>query len=69
MPSTIMEPKVTLLLAKARGGFLNCCLIKNGGRGTKPAYILMAMIPLLAIQLKATCNGNPTCDFYWKKEI
>ena len=54
-----MEPKVTLLLAKTRGGFLNCHLFKNGGRGTKPTYIFMVIIPLLVIELKATPNGNP----------
>ena len=47
-----MEPKVTLLLAKARGGFLNSHLIKNRGRGTKPAYKFMVITPLLAIELK-----------------
>ena len=59
-----MEPKVTLLLAKTRGGFLNCNLFKNGGRGTKPTYIFIVIIPLLVIELKATPNGNPNGDFY-----
>ena len=62
----IMEPKVTLLLAKARGGFLNCLLIKNSGRGTKPTYKFMVIISLLVIELKATPNGNPTNNFYWR---
>ena len=60
-----MEPKVTLLLAKTRGGFLNCHLFKNGGRGTKPTYIFLVIIPLLVIELKATPNGNPSDDCYW----
>ena len=30
-----MEPNVALLLAKARGGFLHCHLIKNVGMSTK----------------------------------
>ena len=63
-----MEPKVTLLLAKAREGFLNCHLIKNGSKGTKPAYKFMVSIPLLAIELKATPNGNPINDFYSKRK-
>ena len=32
---------------------------KNSGRGTKPTYIFMVIIPLLVIELKATPNGNP----------
>ena len=63
-----MEPKVTLLLAKTRGGFLNCHLFKNGGRGTKPTYIFMVIIPLLVIELKATLNGNPSDDFYCRQK-
>ena len=42
--------------------------IKNGGRGTKPTYIFMVIIPLLVIELKATPNGNPNDDFYWKQK-
>ena len=57
-----MGPKVTLLLAKTRGGFLNCHLFKNGGRGTKPTYIFLVIIPLLVIELKATPNSNPSDD-------
>ena len=57
-----MEPKVTLLLAKTRGGFLNCHLFKNGGKSTKPTYIFMLIIPLLVIELKATPIGNPIDD-------
>ena len=34
-PQIIMELKVTLLLAKAKEGFLHCRLIKTSGRGTK----------------------------------
>ena len=63
-----MGPKVTLLLAKTRGGFLNCHLFKNGGRGTKPTYIFLVIIPLLVIELKATPNGNPSDDFYWRQK-
>ena len=59
-----MGPKVTLLLAKTRGGFLNCHLFKNGGRGTKPTYIFLVIVPLLVIELKATPNGNPSDDFH-----
>ena len=47
------EPKITLLLAKARGEFLNCHLIKKS-RDTKPAYKYMVIIPLWAIELKTT---------------
>ena len=36
---------------------------KNGDRSTKPAHKFMAIIPLLAIDLKATSNDNPTNDF------
>ena len=68
MPLTIMEPKVTLLLAKTRGGFLNCHLFKNGGRETKPTYLFMVIIPLLVIELKATPNGNLSDDFYWRQK-
>ena len=63
-----MEPKVTLLLAKTRGGFLNCYPLKNGDRGTKPTYIFMVINPLLVIELKATPNGNPSNDFYWRQK-
>ena len=41
---------------------------KNGGRGTKPTYIFMAIIPLLVIELKAPPNGNPSDDFYWRQK-
>ena len=58
-----MEPKVTLLLAMTRGGFLNYHLFKNGGRGTKPTYIFMVIIPYLVMELNATPNGNPSDDF------
>ena len=64
-----MGPKVTLLLAKTRGGFLNCHLFKNGGWGTKPTYIFLVIIPLLVIELKATHNGNPSDDFLLEAEI
>ena len=63
-----MGPKVTLLLAKTRGGFLNCHLFKNGGRGTKPTYIFLVIIPLLVIELKTTPNGNPSDDCYWRQK-
>ena len=43
-------------------------LFRNGGRGTKPTYIFMVMIPLLVIKLKATPNGNPSNDFYWRQK-
>ena len=42
--------------------------IKNGGRGTKPTYIFMVIIPLLVIELKAAPNGNPSDDFYWRQK-
>ena len=42
--------------------------LKNGGRGTKPAYKFMVINPLVAIELKATPNGNPTNDFYWRQK-
>ena len=58
-----MEPKVTLLLAKPGGGFLHCRVIKHDGRSTKPVYKFMASIPLQAIELKATPDGNPTNEF------
>ena len=48
-----------------------CCLLgkfKNGGRGTTPTYIFMVIIPLLVIELKATPNGNPSDDFYWRQK-
>ena len=60
-----MEPKLTLLLAKDREGFLNCHLFKNGSNGTKLAYKFMMIITLLVIKLKTTPNGNPTNVFYW----
>ena len=41
---------------------------KNGGRGTKPTYIFLVIIPLLVIELKATPNGNPSDDFYWRQK-
>ena len=43
-------------------------IVKNGGRGTKPTYIFMVIIPLLVIELKATPNGNPSDDFYWRQK-
>ena len=43
-------------------------LWKNGGRGTKPTYIFMVIIPLLVIELKATPNGNPSDGFYWRQK-
>ena len=42
--------------------------IKNGGRGTKPTDIFMVIIPLLVIELKATPNGNPRDDFFWRQK-
>ena len=42
---------------------------KNGGRGTKPTYIFLVIIPLLVIELKATANGNPSDDFLLEAEI
>ena len=68
MPQTIMEPKLTFLLAKTWAGLLNCHLIKNSGRDTKPAYKFMAIISLLAIELKATPNGNQTNNFCWRRK-
>ena len=41
----------------------------NGGRGTKPTYIFLMIIPLLVIELKATPNGNPSDDFLLESEI
>ena len=63
-----MESKVTLLLTEDSGGFPDCHLIKNGRRGTKPAYKFIVVIPLLAIELKTTLNGYPTNDFYWRRK-
>ena len=57
-----MEPKVTMLLAKAREGFLNCYVINKMAAGTKPANTFMVIIRLLAIELKTTPNGNPAND-------
>ena len=34
--------------------------IKNGGRGIKPAFKFMVITSLLAVELKATLDGNPT---------
>ena len=57
--------------------FENICLkdiglptldLKNGGRGTKPTYIFLVIIPLLVIELKATPNGNPSDDCYWRQK-
>ena len=42
---------------------------KNGGRGTKPTYIFLVIIPLLVIELKATPNGNPSDNFLLEAEI
>ena len=42
--------------------------VENGGRVTKPTYIFMVIIPLLVIMLKATPNGNPSDDFYWRQK-
>ena len=47
---------------------LHLSRIKNGGRGTKPTYLFMVIIPLLVIELKATPNGNPSDDFYWRQK-
>ena len=33
-----------------------------------PNYILTVISPLLVIELKATTNGNPTNDFYWRQK-
>ena len=63
-----MKLKVTLLLAKARGGLLNSHLIKNGSSSTKPAYKFMVIILLLVIELKATHNGSSTNDCYWREK-
>ena len=43
-------------------------VIKNGGRGTKPTYIFIVIIPLLEIELKATPNDNTSDDFYWRQK-
>ena len=45
------------------------CYYKNDGRGTKPTYIFLVIIPLLVIELKATPNGNPSDDFLLEAEI
>ena len=58
MPGMSMEPNVTFLVAKARS--LNCHLSKNCTSNTKPVYKFMMITPLLAINFKATPNGNPT---------
>ena len=42
--------------------------IKNGGRGTKPTYTFMVIIPLLVIEPKATPIGNPSDNFYWRQK-
>ena len=42
---------------------------KNGGRGTKPTYIFLVIIPLLVIELKATPNGNRSDDCYWRQKF
>ena len=47
---------------------LQCLSIKNSGRSTQPAYIFMVITPLMAIELKATPNGNPTNNFYVRQE-
>ena len=44
-------------------------VLKNGGRGTKPTDIFMVIIPLLVIELKATPNGNPSDDFFWRQKF
>ena len=44
-------------------------LSKNGGRGTKLAYIFMVINPSLAFEPNATPNGNPTNDFYWRQKF
>ena len=59
-----MGPNVTLLLAKTRGGFLNCHLFKNGGRGTKPTYIFLVIIPLLVIFGDHTFIGYGKSNYY-----
>ena len=46
----------------------SCSQIKNGGRDTKPAYKFMVIIPFLAIELKASTNGDPTNDMYWRRK-
>ena len=37
--------------------------------GTKLAYRFMLIFPLLAIEIKATRNGNSTNDSYWKQKF
>ena len=32
------------------------------------AFKFMVIIPLLVIELKTTCNGSPTNDFYWREK-
>ena len=59
-----MEPKITILLAKVtrlKDDFLNCHEIKNCGWVPNPLKFAV-IIPLLAIELKATPNCNPTDD-------
>ena len=51
-----------------RANLTNSRMFKNGGRGTKPTYIFLVIIPLLVIELKATPNGNPSDDFYWRQK-
>ena len=43
-------------------------MIENGGSGTKPAYKFMLISALLAIELKATPNDNPTNDICWRQK-
>ena len=64
-----MKPKVTLLLGKVRVEFLKCHEIRNCGIGTKPVCKFIVIISLLAIELKATPNGNPTNNFLLEAEI
>ena len=42
--------------------------INNDSRDTKSAYKFMVIIPLMAIELKATPNGNPTNYFYCRQK-
>ena len=58
------QTNILIMLPKAGAdeiGLITVTLFsKNGGMGTKPAYIFMVINPLLATKLKATPFGNPT---------
>ena len=36
-----------IVASQGQEGFPNCHLVKNGGKGTKPAYKFMAIIPFI----------------------